>query len=97
MQLTLTLTTLFALVASSLAAPAASTCTTTLTHFPTMDLSPTTTIYQKTVTATSSVNCGGCKLTVTTENFGVGPAKHITATATSSASTTTTTVCAKSA
>ena len=48
-------------------------CTTTLATFPHLDLSPTTTIYLSTATETSSIDCGGCVLTVTTEHLGPGP------------------------
>jgi len=51
-------------------------CTTTLTIFPTFDESPTTTVYQSTVTDFAEVDCEGCVLTTSTQFLGVGPVSN---------------------
>lgn len=48
-------------------------CTTTLTKVAPFNLDPTTTVYLSTETETSSVDCGGCVLAITTRDFGHGP------------------------
>ncbi|KAI9715289.1 MAG: hypothetical protein M1812_006100 [Candelaria pacifica] len=97
MKITISALTLGFLTIFTAALPAEekATCTTTLTHFAQLNLSPTTTIYAKTVTATSSVNCHGCALTITNVG-GPGPVRHVTATVTDPVTTATTTVCSAS-
>ncbi|EPS38847.1 hypothetical protein H072_7362 [Dactylellina haptotyla CBS 200.50] len=48
-------------------------CTTTIRIAPHMDLSPTETVYETTVTAFSRVACNGCAVKTETLNFGPGP------------------------
>ncbi|MCJ1464622.1 hypothetical protein MMC07_003235 [Pseudocyphellaria aurata] len=71
----------------------ASACTTTIRTFGALDLSPTTTVYAKTKTALSKVNCGGCSLRV--QNIaGLGPVRpEPTATVYKRKTTTTKIVC----
>ena len=51
-------------------------CTYTSIEFPHFDMSPTSTVYQSTVVATQTVDCGGCtSIAVETQKLGVGPVR----------------------
>ncbi|MCJ1357874.1 MAG: hypothetical protein MMC33_007870 [Icmadophila ericetorum] len=81
MKSTLIFTILAALTAGTSAIETAgeTPCTTTLTlPAPTFNDSPTTTIYDRTVTSTSTVDCAGCVFLATTTRFlGVGPVRPV--------------------
>ncbi|KAK6541088.1 hypothetical protein TWF694_008464 [Orbilia ellipsospora] len=99
MQMLYPVVAVLSLVGSALALPAATTtttaaaapsqCTTTLRIFPTMNLSPTSTVYKKTITVNEFVQCSGCSLAVSTQFLGVGPVVFHTTTITVPKSTTT--------
>ncbi|KAI9706661.1 MAG: hypothetical protein M1836_003670 [Candelina mexicana] len=71
-------------------------CTTTLTRLAHFEGGATTTVFAKTVTATSSVDCHGCGAVYVKTIGGLGPVRIITATVTAPVTTTTTTVCTPS-
>ena len=75
-----------------LAAPAA--CPTTYVVQPPQSAGGTSTQYQRTVTQTVRLNCGGCPLVLSTALAGYGPAGRFTTTVTSPVRTTTAYVCA---
>ena len=75
-----------------IAAPGA--CPTTYVVQPPQSAGGTSTQYQRTVTATVRLNCGGCPLVVSTALAGYGPAGRFTTTVTSPVHTTTAYVCA---
>ncbi|KAF3928105.1 hypothetical protein AA313_de0203391 [Arthrobotrys entomopaga] len=97
MQILYPVVAVLSLVGSVLAFPAATTtvaaapskCTTTQIVFPTMNLSPTSTVYKKTVTSYKLVQCSGCSLAVSTQFLGVGPVVFHTTTVTSPVSVST--------
>ncbi|EPS40955.1 hypothetical protein H072_5106 [Dactylellina haptotyla CBS 200.50] len=84
----------FDFISSALALPAAdaapaSQCTSTLRYLPTMNLSPTETVYLTTVTRVSHVDCSGCAaVTAVPVPLGPGPVVFKTTTTTVKATTT---------
>ena len=60
----------------------------------TFDFGETLTVYEKTVFAPMTVECGGCALTWRSEEMGPGPMRRVTTTVTEAESTMTLPVCA---